>query len=248
MARLRNALLLMGGLLVAAPPAEAAAVDDANAAVKAAREGKYEEAIDLFTRAINTDELNLRARAQAYAYRGIANAAIGDYDHANEDLNFSVVLGSDYSADALAYRGYFRLVQGDAKEAAADLVKSAEQKVWAYNAIWLHLARAKAGLPDDDTYSLAANAMKTNADMWPHPVIRYLMGQATPDAIRKEALNGDPARYVERICDVDFYIAEAALAKNDAAAARPLLQAAADKCPFASFERMGATAELARLK
>jgi hypothetical protein len=53
---------------------------------------------------------------------------------------------------------------------------------------------------------------------------------------------------VERVCDADFYVAEQDLVRGDAAAAKPLLQRAAEKCPFASFERMGATAELMRLK
>ena len=65
---------------------------------------------------------------------------------------------------------------------------------------------------------------------------------------RAAANEGDPARLAERVCDADFYVAEYDLAHDNAAAAKPLLQRAADKCPFASFERMGATAELMRLK
>ena len=94
----------------------ASAVEDANAAVQAARQGNYEEAIELFTNAINSDELTLKSRAQAYAYRGIAKAAIGDYDSAGLDLNSAVVLDSDYNADALAVRGFFHLARGDNQE------------------------------------------------------------------------------------------------------------------------------------
>ena len=72
--------------------AHAAGIDDANAAVLAARDGKYDDAIRLFTSAINSDELNLTGRAQAFAYRGIAKATVGDYDAAQEDLNFAVAL------------------------------------------------------------------------------------------------------------------------------------------------------------
>ena len=248
MAISKKAFLLLASLLLAAEAVHAAAVEDANSAVIAARDGKYEEAIELFTKAINVDELNLKGRAQAYAYRGIAFAAIGDYEHASQDLNSAVVLESEYSADAYAYRGFFRMVQGNAKDAAADLAKSAGQKVWSYNAIWLSLARLKAGMPDNDAISLAANAATVNLSAWPGPVINYLMGQASPEAVAAAAQEGDPARLIERVCDVDFYIAEMALAKNDVATARPMLQRAADKCPFASFERMGAAAELARLK
>ena len=68
------------------------------------------------------------------------------------------------------------------------------------------------------------------------------------DEVASAANEGDPSRLVERVCDADFYVAEADLIRGDAAAAKPLFQRAADKCPFASFERMGATAELMRLK
>src|SRR5580765_4608189 len=88
--------------------------------VRAARDGKYDDAIRLFTNAINSDDLNLKSRAQAYAYRGIAKATTGDYDGATEDLNRSVALNSDYASDSYAYRGYFEMVQGDAQKASAD--------------------------------------------------------------------------------------------------------------------------------
>lgn len=235
-------------LLLPMGAVHAAGVDDANAAVKAAREGKYDDAIRLFTSAINSDELNLSGRAQAYAYRGISKATLGDYDGASEDLNFSVALDSPYNADAYAFRGYIRLVTGgDAAKVASDLAKSASLKVWGYNALWLSLARMRAHVPDTDNVSLAANAMKL-MDQWPMPVIRFLLGQADVAQVRMAANAGDPAKVNERVCDADFYVAEFNLAHGDKAGATPLLQHATQICPFASFERMGAAAELMRLK
>ena len=76
----------------------------------------------------------------------------------------------------------------------------------------------------------------------------YGDGQAKADEVASAANDGDPSRLVERVCDADFYVAEADLIRGDAAAAKPLFQRAADKCPFASFERMGATAELEQMK
>jgi lipoprotein NlpI len=255
----RNAsLLALTGLLLAMDGAQAAGVDDANAAVLAARDGRYEDAIMLFTNAINSDELSLRSRAQAYAYRGIAEATVGDYERAKEDLNSAVVLDSDYNADAFAFRGYFRMVMGEPKEGATDLAKSAELLIWPYNVMWLYLARAKGGIPDDGDHSLAKNAAildsqkaqdgSTGLSRWPGVVVKYMMGQGKPEEVRKAAKEGDPSRLSERVCDVDFYFAELELAHGNAAAAKPMLQNAAAKCPFASFERMGATAELSRMK
>jgi len=243
-----KATLTLALLFLPAGVASADGIEDANAAVKAARDGKYEDAIRLFTSAINSDELNLAGRAQAYAYRGIAKATIGDYDAAAEDLNFSVALDSPYNADAYAFRGYIGLVTGgDAGKAAADLAKSASLKVWGYNALWLSLARMKAHVPDTDNVSLANNAMKL-MDQWPMPVIKFLLGQTKVDEVRTAANAGDPAKLNERVCDADFYVAEYNLAHNDAAGAKPLLDHATQICPFASFERMGAAAELMRLK
>jgi len=235
-------------VLLLSSSAFASGIDDANSAVIAARNGKYDEAIRLFTSAINGNELNLTGRAQAYSYRGIAKATTGDFAGAKEDLDFAVALQSDYAADAYAYRGYFEMVEGDGPKAAADLAKSAELKIWPYNVLWLSLARAKANLPDTDDHSLKANAARLDLTQWPGPVVKFLMGEEKLEAVAMDAQAGDPAKLIERTCDVDFYSAEYDLTRNQAMAARPLLQRAAEKCPFASFERMGATAELAHLK
>jgi lipoprotein NlpI len=235
-------------MLACAGGALATGIDDANSAVLAARAGKYDEAIRLFTSALNGDDLNLTGRAQAFAYRGVAKAATGDYDGAKEDLNFAVALQSPYDADAYAYRGYFELVLGESAKAAADLGKSADLKIWPYNVLWLSLAREMAHVPDTDNHSLKANAAQLDLAQWPGPVVEYLMGDGTPESVNAAAEQGDPTRVVERVCDADFYVAEQDLAHGEMAAAKPLLQHAADKCPFASFERMGATAELMRLK
>ena len=231
-----SALALLGLLLLPAP-VRADGADDANRAVVAARNGQYNEAIELFTRAINSDELGLKNRAQAYAYRGIAKATTGDYEGAQLDLN---------------------LVLGQSKEAAADLDKSAELLVWPYNVLWLHLARLKAGLPDTGPRSLANNAItldvKRNQDgspgltRWPGALVKFMQGMGTRDTVVAAAQDGDASRLAERVCDVDFYLAELDLARNDRASAVTQFERAAEKCPFASFERMGATAELMRLK
>ncbi|HEX3486797.1 MAG TPA: hypothetical protein VHT51_17215 [Micropepsaceae bacterium] len=231
-----------------AEAAYAGAIEDANGGVLAARDGKYDDAIRLFTSAINSNELNSTGKAQAYAYRGIAKATLGDYSAAQEDLNFSVALDTPYNADAYAFRGYMALVTGAPQKAATDLAKSAGEKVWAYNALWLSIARMRAGMADTGEVSLANNAMTLNLTQWPGPVVKFLMGQAKREEVSAAANEGDPAKVSERVCDADFYVGEYDLAHNDATAAKPLLQRASEKCPFASFERMGATAELMQLK
>jgi hypothetical protein len=75
-----------------------------------------------------------------------------------------------------------------------------------------------------------------------------MLGQATREEAAAAAKEGDPQRLAERVCDVDFYFGEVDLAHDETMSARTHFQNAAEKCPFASFERMGATAELAQLK
>jgi lipoprotein NlpI len=246
------------GMLLWPDALRAAGADDANQAVLAARNGNYEEAIELFTRAINSDELGPSNRAKAFAYRGIAKMTTGDYDGAQLDLNSAIALDSDYNANAYAYRGYIKLVLGQASEAVPDLEKSAELQLYAYHVLWLHLARLKAGVPDTGQLSLANNAItldvRRNQDgspgltRWPGPIVKHMLGDMTREAVAAAAQQAEPQRLAERVCDVDFYFAELDLVRNDTAAARTQLERAAEMCPFASFERMGATAELMRLR
>src|SRR5258707_7348346 len=182
--------LAMAAVILSADVVRAAGVEDANAAVLAARDGKYDDAIRLFTNAINGDDLNLKSRAQAYAYRGIAKATTGDYDGATDDLNRSVALNSDYAADSYAYRGYFELVLGDAQKASADLAKSAEMKIWPYNALWLWLTRMKANVPDSDAHSLVRNAAQFDLAQWPRPLVKFLMDQRRPGEVAGAADEG----------------------------------------------------------
>ena len=243
-----RAVLAAGALILVSAAARADGIDDANSAVRAAQAGQYDEAIQHFTDAINSNELNLTSRAQAFAYRGIAKATTGDYGGAKGDLDLAVALDSPYNPESFAYRGLIEMVTGEPDKAAADLAKSARMKIWSYNVLWLALARAKAHVPDTDDVSLKANAAMLKTDAWPGPVLKFLMGEGKREALEPTAQTGDPARIAERVCDVDFYTAEFDLAHGDAATAKPHLARAADKCPFASFERMGATAELMRMK
>src|SRR3979490_2456529 len=92
--------LAMAAFLASTREALSTGVDDANQAVMAARNGQYDDAIRLFTSAINSDELNVKSRAQAFAYRGIAKATTNDYEGALLDLNYAVALDPDSHACA----------------------------------------------------------------------------------------------------------------------------------------------------
>lgn len=231
-------------LVFAAVPARSAAVDDANAAVLAAKVGHYDDAVLLFSKALRSGELSDRGRAQALSYRGISRAAKGDYAAALEDLDSAVALNSAYGADAYSYRGFLKFALGRSAEGAADLDKGADLLIWPYNALWLYVARAKAGIADKGVHSLANNIAMLDVQQWPGPLLGFYQGGKTAAAVRTAAEAAEPATRASRVCDANFYIGEYELAQKNPGAAKPLLEAAAKDCPYSSFERVGATAEL----
>lgn len=244
-------ILLIGcvGLLatLSALPACADGMDDANEAVTAANRGDYANATQLFTQALESGDLEPAMEAQGLSYRGIAELTAGDVDAAERDLNAAVDRNTSYNADAYANRGYFAMVLGEPLQASADLVMSAELRVWPYNTMWLFLSRLKAHIADVGMYSLANNIQTFDAGKWPGPLLQYFLGRATRDNVIAEAARGTAETVTSRRCDADFYLTEYDLAHGKTTGAREAMQRAADHCPFGAFERLGARLELARL-
>lgn len=86
-------------VLVLSAPAHAGGVEDGNAGLDALNAGQYDEAIRLFTRALQPGRLKPQDREFAYFNRGKAYAAKGDLAHAAGDLKQAVRLSPD-DADA----------------------------------------------------------------------------------------------------------------------------------------------------
>ncbi len=81
-----RAILLAFGLLVAgADPSAADALADIRAGNQAFAEGRLEQAVGDFTRAIDTGELDPEALALAYNNRGVVFGELGDFDRAIAD-------------------------------------------------------------------------------------------------------------------------------------------------------------------
>ena len=243
-----SVLLLALGIAARSAPADVApsAADAANAAVIATRAGDYETAIAYFSAALEAGELPRPDAARVLAYRGLSEAALKRYDTALADLDRAIGNSADYDSDAYAYRGLLKLVTGHAAAAAADLVKGAELNVWSYSAMWLFLARRRAGLPDEGAHSLTAYAAMLDPARWPAPIIRVFLGSGTrQDA--ETAANADTRNLLSWGCDMSFYFAELDLATGNKDAARAGFEKAVKSCPLDAFERMGATAELGQL-
>jgi lipoprotein NlpI len=186
------------------------------------------------------------ADAQAYNLRGGAYRDKGDGEHALADFDLAVSI-NPRNTDILINRGFAELLFGRYADGAADFAHALElQPAYAYNALWLDLARRRAGQPEAD--ELARNAATFDATAWPAPLLKLYGGQSSAQDVRAAAAaSGDAKAQSDHACEAAFYIGELALARGEAAAAKPELQAAVSACPHTFLEYSGAVRELAGL-
>ena len=184
--------------------------------------------------------------AEAFFGRGRAYFAKRDYDHAVQDFSKTIALQPG-NADAYWYRARAELYWDKPGSAADDLaaaVKLAPDH--AYMAIWLHIARMRAG--ENDASELAANAQKLDKAKWPWPIMALFLGSATPEAVRISSQSADdPTTRKDQLCEADFYLGVYHGAKGEENDARQLFQAAANSCPREYVEYETAGLELDRL-
>jgi lipoprotein NlpI len=182
--------------------------------------------------------------AGAYNLRGSAYRDKGDADHAFADLDRALKLRPD-DATMLDNRGFTGLFFGRFSEAGADFARAVElQPANPYNALWLDLARRKAGAAD--AQELSRNAAKLDLSKWPGPVIRLYRGETTVEAVRAAAMTGGNVK--DQSCEAAFYIGEMDLLRGDAGAAKAEMQNAVTACPHTFMEYTGAARELSRLR
>ena len=202
--------------------------------------GDYARAIADLDRAIGLDA----KFAPAVTSRGLAHAAMGDDAGAIADFDAALRLYPDDHPDSRALRqlrayAHFRIA--DYRAAAGDLVPVVRQQPSALEpALWLYLARARAGERDASS-RMRANARGLKSSEWPFPIAELYLDRRKPAQTLASATT--PA---ER-CQAQFHVGEWHLLHRDRAAARRALQAAADECPKSIAEYAGAIAELKRL-
>jgi lipoprotein NlpI len=181
---------------------------------------------------------------EAYNNRGSAASQNGDFARAAADLDTALRLGPNYEG-AHGNRGFVRLALGDFAGAAEDFGALASREPGdPYRVLWRHLARMRAGLPDD---GFAREAAALGAGPWPGPLLALYAGSLQPERIMAMEAEVAPAERTERRCEIVFYVGEYALARNDRATAAPLMREAAASCPVGFLERAGALGELKRL-
>ena len=205
------------------------------------RKGNDDRAIMEYNRAI---ELDPNAQI-AYVYRGNIYGGKGDHDRAIADYDRAIELNPDFFA-AFHRRGEQMFNLGRFGEAERDLAKSVRlEPSNAYAVIWLYLAHARSGEPDEE--ALRADAAKIDMNKWPGPVISMYLGQLTPEKLGETARDQNPNTDSEQRCEANFYIAELRLMERRHEEAISLFRTAFETCPRTFTEYDGANAELQRL-
>lgn len=191
------------------------------------------------------------AKAQGADDRTIAFLVAGSQycarDFRAADASYSALIGASPSPSLHFIRGRTRWAMGDFSGAASDFAAlNAADPKYPYFVAWLAVAQYRSGKPDLSALARATDHL--DMDAWPGPIISLFLGKATPDDVNAAAEKGDASAIKNQQCEANFYIAEWQLAKNDPAAARPLLQSAADKCPRTFIERDAAQIETEHIK
>jgi len=182
---------------------------------------------------------------QGLELRGDAHACAGDLPAADSDLSLAIAAKPDRTA--YWNRGRLRWRLKNFAGAADDFAQVvALQRENSYAVLWLELSRARGGVLDPKIG--AHDVEELDSRDWPTPLIKLFVGEAKQEDMAPAALQGDSKLVANQQCEANFYVAEWWLAQNNAASAKPLLQAAAQNCPKNFVEYNEARFELSQFK
>jgi tetratricopeptide (TPR) repeat protein len=240
--RLRQ--ILIAFLAIGGGPALADALDDLKSGLTEAKLGRREAAIPLLTSAIESEALSRENRALALAARAYAYQRGGEYVDAVADYDAALELAPD--PVTFRNRGAAYMEWGHYEDAVEDFAKALSlQHTNAYLAIWLHIARLKAGT--EDKRKILDNLERVDPKVWPGSLLAHFAGRETLAEVTRQAQQpGDAVARAERRCDMAFFLGEKHLTDGDADALR-LLREARDVCPADSIERAIARGDMLRM-
>jgi lipoprotein NlpI len=177
-----------------------------------------------------------RQRAQLYNWIGEHERALQDYDKAiSLAPRFNEAM--DERANALFELGRFG-------EAARQLVTVIQLTPGdPYPVLWLHIARLRAGAPDEVEFQRGIRTLDLKG--WPGPLFDLFLGKTTLEAMRQRGYEVDDPREGE--CEGAVFGAQYDLAKGDIAAATQLLEEAVSVCYDSENQYLISRADLARL-
>ncbi|MGO4716668.1 tetratricopeptide repeat protein [Bradyrhizobium sp. 2TAF24] len=203
--------------------------------------GEFDRALDDFNQSLKLDPNN----ALAYFNRGCVAYARGDNTVAIDDFGRALRLDP---ANALVYfsRGVaYYVLGGHLPDAEADFRKANKiNPADPYAALWLEIAERRNG----GAGHLPETAKPLDRTVWPAPLIRHYLGEASLAATLTAAGDGDARAKLAQGCEANFYGGELALLRRDRKEAQRLLQIAADGCPQGFVEANAALMELIALR
>jgi lipoprotein NlpI len=115
-----------------------------------------------------------------------------------------------------------------------------------YCAIWLYLASSKSG--EDAKDELKKNIAALQSSGWPGPAIQMYLGSLAPSALLASASDANEGKSKKQYCQAYFFLGEDALLRGKLAGAKKLFLQSITAGSTASYEYIGAIAELERVK
>src|SRR6266540_4513663 len=185
--------------------------------------GAYDIAIQDFDKAVN---LKPDSSEPLYS-RGTAYHDKGEYDRAIQDYDRAIQIQPDY-AKAFHNRGIAQFLQGQFAAAATDFAKHVDLTPHQrYPAIWLYIARARAGQNADEDLR---EAKSLDVKSWPGPAVALYGGMLEPKKMPEAAANSDGETQKGQLCEAHFFLGEYDLIHGFQDQAAGEFQAAADIC------------------
>jgi lipoprotein NlpI len=183
--------------------------------------------------------------ASAYHARAVEYTIKGDYARAIADFDAGLKL--DPKSDDIQFaRGRTLFYMSEHARAISDFEAAFKVQPNTYIALWLYLARKRAGTPEAE--ELLERDTRGAGSGWPAAVIALYVGRTNPESIIVAAGDPDPVRRREFRCEADFYIAHWHLIKGDRPRAQTMLQEVQRACAKNMLEYEGTLAELKRMK
>ncbi|HEY4078080.1 MAG TPA: tetratricopeptide repeat protein [Rhizomicrobium sp.] len=200
-----------------------------NRGVSLLHQGQAQKSIDDFSAAL----VLVPDESEAIANRAFAYLAVGEMDHAVDDLNAAhKKRPTDLQIDKLIGLADWQL--GRYAEAREVFIRIDTRDATAW--FWQQLSNVKLNRAVDPIGNGYAPLQ------WPNPLRQLYTGQTTPDAALKfaDANKG-------QACDANFYVGEWLLAHGDKSGAKPLLEKAVSECPNSGNEPSMAAFELRKM-
>jgi len=189
-----------------------------------------------------------KVRGDLAVMRSTVAFVTGDVAQAREDAQAAVTANPDDYV-AWEYLAYTDIIAGDYAVAAHDL-SAANKNAPTEKLVHLVLLQAvmELRLGRDGRATLRDGLERHPTDLWPRPVIDFVLGQTDVATIGMRLENTAwPADFkAEARCDIQFYAAELGLAER-AMDAKSQMKTATEICRPGDPELLMARAELARL-